>query len=122
MPRRPRAPKFFEPISVDKTEVNVYPILLKGAPREYNQQVIRYLNITHAAASLIQTDDLEAFRRVSAGLRTQGADWVMLSRYFGRDRATEDGRGEQGMGTSELEMRNQYKAWLAYMAQSSEAR
>ena len=111
--------RVINPISVDKTEVKVYPILLKGAPKEYNQQVIRYLNFTHAAASLIQTDDLEAFRRISVGLRTQGADWIVFARYFGRDRITEDGLGEQGMGTSELEMRNQYKAWAAYMSQSA---
>jgi phenylpropionate dioxygenase-like ring-hydroxylating dioxygenase large terminal subunit len=107
--------RVIRPISVNRTEVTVYPILLKGAPEEYNQQIIRYLNITHAAASLIQTDDLEAFRRISVGLRTQGAEWVMLLRYFGKDKELPDGSGQQGLGTSELELRNQYKAWLDYM-------
>ena len=107
--------RVIRPISVDRTEVNVYPILLKGAPQEYNQQIIRYLNITHAPASLIQTDDLEAFRRIQSGLKTQGAEWVMLARYFGKDVPTDE--GQKGMGTSELEMRNQYKAWANYMTQ-----
>ena len=39
----------------------------------------------------------------------------MLARYFGKDVPTDE--GQKGMGTSELEMRNQYKAWADYMTQ-----
>lgn len=105
--------RVIKPVSVELTEVHVAPILLTGAPAALNQGVIRYLNITHAAASLIQTDDLEAFQRIRQGLRSTGAEWVILGRYAGRDERCDE--GWRGSGTSELELRNQYAAWLEYM-------
>ena len=102
------------PIAVDHTEVCVYPIRLKGAPDEMFHSQIRFLNLTHAAGSLIQTDDMEMFRRVQAGLMTSGADWVVLGRGLGAERPEADGR--RAPGTSELSMRAQYTAWKHYMA------
>lgn len=106
--------RVINPIAVDLTEIRVYPILLKGAPEDYNRAVIRYLNITHAPASLIQTDDLEAFNRIQRGLATEGSDWVVLGRHYGSDVQEAPGLW-RGLGTSELPMRNQYRAWLRYM-------
>ncbi len=60
------------PVAVDRTEVHVYPVQLKGAPDAMNRGFIRHLNITHSAASLIQTDDLENFRRCQAGVAAEG--------------------------------------------------
>ncbi len=100
------------PIAVDHTEVCVYPIRLKGAPDEMFHRQIRFLNLTHAAGSLIQTDDLEMFRRVQAGLSTSGADWVVLGRGLSAERP--DGGGLRAPGTSELAMRAQYAAWKRY--------
>ncbi len=99
------------PIAPDRTEIRVYPIRLKGAPDEINRQLIRYLNITHAAGSLIQSDDVEMFRRVQGGLASEGHEWVWFNRHMADD-AT-----RQGGGTSEVVMRNQYRAgYLRYMA------
>lgn len=102
------------PIAVDHTEVSVYPIRLKGAPEEMFHRQIRFLNMTHAAASLIQTDDMEMFRRVQAGLMSEGAPWVVLGRGRGAERA--EGGGTRAPGTSELSMRAQYHAWKHFMA------
>ncbi|WP_083228813.1 aromatic ring-hydroxylating oxygenase subunit alpha [Bordetella sp. H567] len=101
------------PIAVDRTEVRVYPVRLKGAPDEMYHQVIRYLNFTHSPASLIQTDDLEMFRRIQVGVKSKGTEWVVLGRGFGQD--VSDKGGLKGFGTSEVAMRNQYRAWLNYM-------
>ena len=60
------------PIAHDRTEIRVYPIRLKGAPEEINRQLVRYLNVTHSAGSLIQSDDVEMFRRVQGWLKTGG--------------------------------------------------
>lgn len=98
------------PIAHDRTEIRVYPIRFKGAPEEINRQLIRYLNITHAAGSLIQSDDVEMFRRVQAGLASEGHEWVWFNRHMQHD------DGMQGSGTSEVVMRNQYRAgYLRYM-------
>jgi hypothetical protein len=49
--------------AVDRTEVTIYPIRLVGAPAAMNFGNIRLLNVTHSAASFVQTDDLESFVR-----------------------------------------------------------
>lgn len=98
------------PVAPDRTEIRVYPIKLKGAPEEINRQLIRYLNITHSAASLIQSDDVEMFRRVQGGLASQAQEWVWFNRHM------EDDRSRRGGGTSEVVMRNQYQSgYLRYM-------
>ncbi|CAE6840860.1 aromatic ring-hydroxylating oxygenase subunit alpha [Paraburkholderia aspalathi] len=105
--------RVIRPIAVDRTEVRVYPVRLKGAPEEMFHAVVRYLNITHSPASLIQTDDLEMFRRIQVGMKSHGTDWVVFGRGFGQD--VTEGNAARGFGTSELAMRNQYKAWRKYM-------
>ena len=102
------------PIAVDHTEVNVYPIKLKGAPDEMFEKQIRFLNMTHSAGSLIQTDDMEMFRLIQGGLWNSGADWVVLGR--GRHAEQNDLGGRRAPGTSELSMRAQYQAWKQYMS------
>ena len=104
------------PVSAELTEIRVYPIRLKGVPQEINRELIRYLNITHSAASLIQTDDTEMFRRAQGGLATEAQDWVWLNRYTDLER--NEGGVRKSRGTSELVMRNQYRAWLQYMTAS----
>lgn len=98
------------PIAVDRTEIRVYPVRLKGAPEEVNRQLIRYLNTTHSAGSLIQSDDVEMFRRVQAGLGSEAQDWVWFNRHM------QDDSVRRGTGTSEVIMRNQYHAgYMRYM-------
>jgi phenylpropionate dioxygenase-like ring-hydroxylating dioxygenase large terminal subunit len=102
------------PIAPDRTEVRVYPIRLKGAPTELNRALVRYLNVTHSAASLIQTDDVEMFRRIQAGLAGEGGDWVWFNRHFSGDVDIQE--GTKGCGTSDMVMRNQYRAYRDYMS------
>ena len=91
----------------------MYPVRLKGAPEEMYHDIVRNLNITHSPASLIQTDDLEMFRRIQEGVHSRGAEWIVLGRGFGQE--APDRGGFRGSGTSEISMRNQYRAWLRYM-------
>ena len=35
------------PVAVDRTEVHVFPYQIKGAPKEWNAGIIKYINITH---------------------------------------------------------------------------
>jgi phenylpropionate dioxygenase-like ring-hydroxylating dioxygenase large terminal subunit len=103
------------PVAVDRTEVHVYPIMLKGAPEEMNRGFVRHLNLTHSAASLIQTDDLECFRRCQSGLSARGSEWVWFARGVDTDR--EDERGDYvNQGTVEIQQRAQYAAWLRLMS------
>ena len=107
-----------EPVSVNKTTIRIYPVRLKGAPEAMNRDAIRYLNYTHSPASLIQTDDLEAFNRISVGLNTMGSDWVVLGRGLNQENKEEDG-GVSGFGTNEICQRNQYVEWLDLMTRAA---
>ena len=75
--------RVIKPIAVDRTEVTIYPVRLVGAPAAMNFGNIRLLNVTHSAASFVQTDDLESFVRAQKGLHSH-AD--RLGRYFARAR------------------------------------
>jgi phenylpropionate dioxygenase-like ring-hydroxylating dioxygenase large terminal subunit len=107
--------RIIRPLTVDRTEIWVYPVRFCGAPEAMNQDIILQLNRTHAAASLIQTDDLENFVRVQDGLATEGAAWVWFAR--GNDTDVPDNQGGLvNKGTVELPQRAQYAAWARYMA------
>ncbi len=108
------------PLAVDRTEIHVYPLKLKGAPEELNQGFVRHLNNTHSASSLIQTDDLENFRRVQEGVAATGSDWVWFAR--GLDTDATDERGDlTNNGTVELPQRSQYAAWQRFMSAAENA-
>ena len=107
--------RVIKPIAVDLTEVNVYPIRLKGAPDEMNFGNIRLLNVTHSAASFVQTDDLEAFRRTQEGLRSTQSDWVDISRGMGEEQTDSHYNATSESAMHEMAIRAQYDAWLNYM-------
>jgi hypothetical protein len=107
--------RIVKPIAVDLTEVNIFPIRLLGAPEEMNAANIRLLNVTHAAASFVQSDDLESFTRTQAGLTSDLTDWVDISRGLGAEELGTEGEGLRGYATHEMVVRAQYKAWRDYM-------
>ena len=111
--------RVIKPIAVDLTEVNVYPIRLKGAPDEMNFGNIRLLNVTHSAASFVQTDDLEAFRRTQEGLRSTQSDWVDISRGMGEEQTDSHYNATSESAMHEMAIRAQYDAWLNYMTAGS---
>ena len=70
-------------MAVDRTEINVYPVRLVGAPEAMNFANMRLLNVTHSAASFVQTDDIEAFVREPEGAALRG---TRMGRHFARPR------------------------------------
>jgi benzoate/toluate 1,2-dioxygenase subunit alpha len=111
--------RVIRPLAVDLTEVNIYPIRLVGAPDEMNARNIRLLNVTHAAASFVQSDDLEAFTRAQEGLASQMTDWVDISRGLGTEEADPECGGTRALATHEMAVRGQYAAWREYMCESA---
>jgi phenylpropionate dioxygenase-like ring-hydroxylating dioxygenase large terminal subunit len=108
--------RIIKPLAVDLTEVNIYPVRLVGAPDEMNYGNIRLLNVTHAAASFVQTDDLESFTRAQIGLQSDLTDWVDISRGLGAEE-TVDGISSE-FATHEMVVRAQYEAWRSYMCET----
>jgi benzoate/toluate 1,2-dioxygenase subunit alpha len=108
--------RLLRPISVNLTEIIIYPIKLKGAPPEMFAESVKMLNTTNSAASLTQADDVEAFTRAHAGMASSANPWVLISRADGKeqlDPAYE--RGIKTFGSSELLLRKQYQSWLHLM-------
>ncbi len=104
-----------KPISADLTEVEVWPVRLKGAPDVISTDLVKFVNITHSASSFIQTDDLEAFERCQDGLKTQGAEWVLLARGVGAE--IDEGNGVLlGPRSSEIGMRAKHNMWRDLMS------
>ena len=111
--------RVIKPIAVDLTEVTVYPVRLLGAPDAMNFGNIRLLNVTHSAASFVQTDDTEAFTRVQKGLGSQMSEWVDISRGMGSEEPDDATQGTRAKATDEMVIRGQYRAWLAYMQEAA---
>ena len=107
--------RIVKPIAIDLTEVNIYPIRLLGAPEEMNAANIRLLNVTHAAASFVQSDDLESFTRTQVGLGSDLTDWVDISRGLGVEEVEPGREAMRGYATHEMVVRAQYQAWREYM-------
>lgn len=105
--------RVIRPLAVDRTEIFIYPVRLKGAPEKMFRDQVVNLNRTHSPTSLVQTDDVEAFARAQEGMLTSGNEWITLSRK-GDAEVLPSGR-IRTTGTSEEGMRNQYRAWLHYM-------
>ncbi len=107
--------RVIRPVAVDRTEVIVYPIRLKGAPAEMNFRNIRLLNVTHSGASFVQTDDLESFRRTQEGLQSLQSDWVDISRGLGEEEPSDRYNALTESAMHEMVVRAQYEAWSQYM-------
>jgi len=110
--------RVIKPIAVDLTEVLVYPIRLVGAPEAMNFGNIRLLNVTHSAASFVQSDDVEAFTRAQKGLQSRQTEWVDISRGLGTEKKAADVDAMTAQATDEMVVRGQYKAWLNYMQEA----
>jgi benzoate/toluate 1,2-dioxygenase subunit alpha len=106
--------RVIKPVAVDRTEVTIYPVRLVGAPAAMNSGNIRLLNITHSAASFVQTDDLESFVRAQKGLRSRRTQWVDI----GDEEPDRELNATRALATHEMVVRAQYKAWLGYMRQA----
>ena len=111
--------RVIKPVAVDRTEITVYPVRLVGAPDAMNFANIRLLNVTHAAASFVQTDDIEAFVRVQKGLQSRATDWVDISRGLGAEEPDRESNATRGSAMHEMVVRAQYKAWLGYMREAA---
>ena len=97
------------PLSVAETLVETWMFRMKGAPDELHQRNVVYANTVHSPSSIIKADDLETYRRVQGGL--PGSDrWISQHRDF--DAQSDD---MSGNALNEHYVRNQYRAWRAYM-------
>jgi phenylpropionate dioxygenase-like ring-hydroxylating dioxygenase large terminal subunit len=106
--------RVIRPVAVNRTQVEIQTFRLKGAPPALFKRALVYANLINSPASNVMPDDVEVYGRCQEGNLTEGGDWVSMHRYHGTDRALPDGMVSTN-GTSELPMRNQFKAWKQFM-------
>jgi hypothetical protein len=108
-----QAIRVVKPIAADKCLVESWTFRLKGAPPELLQRTTMYSRLINSPFSVVGHDDLQAYRGIQAGLHGSGNDWISLHRNY---HESEIGKRElTANGTSEISMRNQYRAWAKYM-------
>jgi phenylpropionate dioxygenase-like ring-hydroxylating dioxygenase large terminal subunit len=105
--------RVIRPIAVDKTLVESWTFRLKGAPPELLHRTTMYNRLINSPFSIVGHDDLQAYRGIQAGLHGSGNEWVSLHRNF--EAAEVGDKDRTTIGTSEISMRNQYRAWERYM-------
>lgn len=106
--------RVIRPVAVDRTMIEIQTFRLKGAPEAVFRRSLMYANVINSPSSNVMADDVELYARCQKGNQTRGGEWVSLHRYAGTDRAVEGGLVSAN-GTSELPMRNQFRAWKQYM-------
>jgi phenylpropionate dioxygenase-like ring-hydroxylating dioxygenase large terminal subunit len=103
------------PISPSKTLSEIWHFRLKGAPEAIYRRSLWYYNLVNSPATMVNADDLENWTKGQWGLESEGGDWVSFHRDYGGD-SEQNGVIYSNHGTSEAVMRNQFRAWVQYMA------
>jgi phenylpropionate dioxygenase-like ring-hydroxylating dioxygenase large terminal subunit len=102
------------PLAADKTLLESYTFRLKGAPDALLERTVTYNRLINSPMSVVGHDDLHCYRAIQEGLAAQGNEWVNLQRNF--DPAEASAAELTANGTSDISMRNQFRAWREFMA------
>jgi phenylpropionate dioxygenase-like ring-hydroxylating dioxygenase large terminal subunit len=104
--------RLFKPLGPDSTLVESWTFRLVDAPDFLLERTLVYNRLINAPTSVVGHDDLEMYERAQEGLHANGNPWVSLHRLF------EPGEAAFSVdnGTTERQMRNQFRAWARYMA------
>ena len=77
------------------------------------QRTLLYSRLINSNGSMVGADDLEVYLRVQKGLQSGASDWLEFHRNFGTDKR--EGNRVTNLGTSDLDVRTQFRAWKHYM-------
>jgi len=105
--------RIVRPIAANKTVIETYSFRLKGAPEAMLHRTLLYSRLINSNGSMVGADDLAVYLRVQQGLVSSGSDWVEFHRNLGKD--IESNGRTSNVGTSDLDVRTQFRAWKHYM-------
>ncbi len=111
-----QALRVFKPIAADRTLVESWTFRLVGAPDELLHRTLLYSRLINAPTSVVGHDDLEMYERAQEGLMSSGLQWVNQQRLW--DPAESADETVETNGTTERQMRNQFRAWVKFMTPS----
>jgi benzoate/toluate 1,2-dioxygenase subunit alpha len=105
--------RIFRPLAPDKTLVESYAYRLVGAPDALLERTLVYNRLINGPTSIVGHDDLEVYARAQEGLHANGNEWVNLQRLYNVAEASIPVATTNG--TTEWQMRNQFRAWAKYV-------
>jgi benzoate/toluate 1,2-dioxygenase subunit alpha len=108
--------RIFRPLGPAKTLVESYTYRLVDAPDMLLERTLVYNRLINAPTSVVGHDDLEVYERAQEGLHTNGNPWVNLQRLY--DPVETASPIAETNGTTEWQMRNQFRAWAKFMTMS----
>ena len=101
------------PIAVDKTLIESWSFRLKGAPDIFFKRNVTYTRLINSPMSVVGHDDQQCYRLLQEGLAADGNEWISLHRDYRPEER--DAHDLTVNGTSEISLRNQFRAWAAFM-------
>lgn len=107
------------PLEAGRTEVLMFPVLLKGVSPEINTMRLRQHESFYGPAGAGSPDDAEIFERVQRGMNAQVDPWIDISRGIGRENVESDGT-ITGHISDEVPQRGQMRHWLKLMTKGAE--
>jgi benzoate/toluate 1,2-dioxygenase subunit alpha len=108
--------RVFKPLAADKTLVESWTFRLVGAPDVLLERTLVYNRLINAPTSVVGHDDLEMYERAQEGLHVDANQWVNIQRLYDPSE-TPDATAVTN-GTTEWQMRNQFRAWSKFMTLS----
>lgn len=110
----PQTLRALRPLGPDRTLVETFALLPKGAPDALIKRTIMYNRLVFSPMSVIAHDDFHVFEGIQRALAAPGNEWVSLQRGY-RAGADESGVRETEDGNDEILLRNLYRAWRQFM-------
>jgi len=108
--------RVFKPIAANKTLVESWTFRLVDAPDMLLERTLMYNRLINAPTSVVGHDDLEMYERAQEGLHVDANQWVNLQRLY--DPSEMPDTTAVTNGTTEWQMRNQFRAWSKFMTMS----
>jgi benzoate/toluate 1,2-dioxygenase subunit alpha len=111
-----QAIRLFKPLAPNRTLAESWTFRLVDAPDQLLERTIAYSRLINAPTSVVAHDDLEMYERAQEGLHVDANPWVNIQRLY--DPAENERETAVINGTSEWQMRNQFRAWSKFMTMS----
>lgn len=108
--------RLFKPIAANRTLVESWTFRLVDAPDMLLERTLMYNRLINAPTSVVGHDDLEMYERAQLGLHVDANQWVNIQRLYDPEEIPDTTVVTNG--TTELQMRNQFRAWSKFMTMS----
>ena len=107
-----------QPIAVDDTLVYYQPAMLKDAPPEINQFILRFHETSFGPSGFLSPDDMEIMERNQTGIQALGDDWLYIGRGIHREEKNADG-STRGADMDENNLRGLWRHYMRVMSASA---